>query len=76
MLTSHAVLKGVYFLDDLELWTTARCAQELRYTSDSRNRVVDKMLRRKGITPYIRLPGRNGQNLWNAQQVWGSRWDE
>ncbi|MGH7954446.1 MAG: hypothetical protein ACREOZ_00645 [Gloeomargaritales cyanobacterium] len=69
MIVPHERLGGVYFEGDLELWTTLRCADELKYQSTFKKQVADKAMRRAGLLPYVRLPGRSGLNLWIAEEV-------
>lgn len=48
-----------------DLWTTAEVAEYLKVQV----KTADKQLRRWGIAPTGRQPGRGGQNLYPADQV-------
>ena len=69
LLRADSKYTGVFYHEDIELWTTSRCAAQLGYVSTYAVSVVDKTMRRKGFRPYTRLPGRTGENLWRATQV-------
>lgn len=49
--------------------TTKRAAEILSLGVDS----ADKRLRRRGLTPVGRQPGRGGQNLWRTADVAAAR---
>lgn len=49
-----------------ELWTSAEAASFLGVASAD---IAGRTLRRAGIQPLARQPGRSGQNLWGADEV-------
>ncbi|MCA1624153.1 MAG: hypothetical protein LC778_10200 [Acidobacteria bacterium] len=60
---------GVWFYGAIELWSTSYCAAQLGYTSKAATQTADKVMRRNGLLPCLRLTGRGGQNVWVAAQV-------
>lgn len=52
-----------------QLWTTDEVAAYLGYTGDQARKIVSNQLRRWGLEPYDREPGRSGQNRWRVTEV-------